>query len=717
MRGSKQVLLLGSIFTLLLLGGGIYWAAHRPTVAPISSTKSTSTDAIPPEIRITVSPSSLQNIQDSLEITVDATDSQGVARVEYRIDNAFAAVNYNAPFSMKLDTSTLVPGTHTVTATAFDRSGNKSSVSEEFIIIARSAGQSTTDVDTSATSHATTSSKSQIVSVSAGGGSSNPLTDSTAPSAPTNLVASDPGTFFVHLTWTASTDNVGVTGYQIWRDGVMIGTTQNTNYDDQQSLPGATYSYRVVAYDAAGNTAASTSVGITLSQASIFNSADIPPASDSGDTGSVEVGTKFTATKDGNVTAVRFYKSIGDTGTHVGDLWANDGTKLASVTFSGESSSGWQTANFSTPVHITAGTTYVISYFAPNGHYTASSHYFDVSHATNSYLTGLASGNNGLYVYSGSPALPINSFHAANYWVDVTFVPDTAATFASTPTCSAYPSFPDVNCTGMIGGDNMTALSGGVVLNDSDQVYSNLKVDGNIVVTGCNVTLRNIEVDAGEPYTGDLTTPDLFAIWLQVPANCTTTIDRVSIITKDAPNNYVTTGIRVSYGGPVNITNTKVIGSQIGILTGPGLLQDNYVELGSTQRGDHNEDILEDGVTNLTLQHNTFLNQNNQTAALALFTEFGPNSNLLIQNNLLAGGGYTVYAGDGVTDNHGNPAPSNNVSFVGNVFWRRYFPDVGAFASGRSYNPAGGGAWTNNRYMNSDGTLTTEQVPQPPLDH
>ena len=70
-----------------------------------------------------------------------------------------------------------------------------------------------------------------------------------------------------------------------------------------------------------------------------------PPASpDSGDTSAVELGLRFTAAKTGYITGVRFFKSTTNTGTHVGSLWTASGTRLATVTFSGESASGWQSA-------------------------------------------------------------------------------------------------------------------------------------------------------------------------------------------------------------------------------------------------------------------------------------------------------------------------------------------------------------------------------------
>jgi hypothetical protein len=71
----------------------------------------------------------------------------------------------------------------------------------------------------------------------------------------------------------------------------------------------------------------------------------------------VELGEKFTTDTAGVISAVRFYKYAQNTGTHVGSLWSSSGTRLATVTFSGESASGWQQATFATPVAVNANTT------------------------------------------------------------------------------------------------------------------------------------------------------------------------------------------------------------------------------------------------------------------------------------------------------------------------------------------------------------------------
>ena len=109
-----------------------------------------------------------------------------------------------------------------------------------------------------------------------------------------------------------------------------------------------------------------------------------------GGTQSVELGTKFRADVSGYVTGIRFYKGATNTGTHIGSLWTSTGTRLAQVTFSNETASGWQQANFATPVAITAGTTYVVSYFAPNGAYSVDLNYFASTAQVNAPLRALA---------------------------------------------------------------------------------------------------------------------------------------------------------------------------------------------------------------------------------------------------------------------------------------------------------------------------------------
>ena len=74
------------------------------------------------------------------------------------------------------------------------------------------------------------------------------------PSSPTGLSATGVTGTSVTLSWTASTDDSWVTGYEVYRDGVKIGTTPGTTIENTKDVePGRTYSYTVKAYDVAGN--------------------------------------------------------------------------------------------------------------------------------------------------------------------------------------------------------------------------------------------------------------------------------------------------------------------------------------------------------------------------------------------------------------------------------------------------------------------------------
>ncbi|MCK5178469.1 MAG: hypothetical protein KAR32_02990, partial [Candidatus Omnitrophica bacterium] len=96
------------------------------------------------------------------------------------------------------------------------------------------------------------------------GGGTPPPTDTEAPNVPTGLNATAGSDVVIDLTWNASTDNVGVTGYRLFRDGVEVGTSATMSYSDTGLIPETTYSYTVTAYDAAANESGqSTSVSET----------------------------------------------------------------------------------------------------------------------------------------------------------------------------------------------------------------------------------------------------------------------------------------------------------------------------------------------------------------------------------------------------------------------------------------------------------------------
>ena len=95
--------------------------------------------------------------------------------------------------------------------------------------------------------------------------------DETPPSIPSGLLAQDVTFAQVGLTWSESTDDVGVAGYEIWRDGASLGTTAGTTFVDTTVQPEKVYGYAVSAFDLAGNTSA------TSATLAVTTPAAIPP--------------------------------------------------------------------------------------------------------------------------------------------------------------------------------------------------------------------------------------------------------------------------------------------------------------------------------------------------------------------------------------------------------------------------------------------------------
>ena len=131
----------------------------------------------------------------------------------------------------------------------------------------------------------------------------------------------------------------------------------------------------------------------------------------------VEVGIQFTSSTPLAIEGIRFFKGTMNTGTHIGNLWSSSGVLLASATFGNESAYGWQAVRFSQPVMIAANTTYVASYYAPNGGYAVDTGFFTGGPFSSPPLTAIT----GVFNYGSSSSFPANTFESSNYWVDVMY--------------------------------------------------------------------------------------------------------------------------------------------------------------------------------------------------------------------------------------------------------------------------------------------------------
>ncbi len=242
--------------------------------------------------------------------------------------------------------------------------------------------------------------------------------------APPSGLAASPGIAQVSLSWNETT---GATSYNVKRSTtsgsgyVLIASgITSTSYTDNNGgsglTNGVTYYYVVSAVNPCGESANSTEVSATPQSSfdgtSIFTT-QLPAGSYTD--GPYELGVKFQSSRDGNILSARYYKVPGETGVHIGRIWSASGTQLATVQFSNETDSGWQTANFDNPVAISANTTYVATVNS-NSMYGATNHALD-SPVTNGPLSTVADGNNGVY---GSPGtFPTLSYENSNYFRDI----------------------------------------------------------------------------------------------------------------------------------------------------------------------------------------------------------------------------------------------------------------------------------------------------------
>ena len=233
-------------------------------------------------------------------------------------------------------------------------------------------------------------------------------------------------------TWSLTSGSLP-SGLTLTSNGAITGTPTATG----------TSSFTVQVRDANNQTATKT-LSITITSAptivTIWPNTTVPGVVDQGADSSVELGVKFKSDVAGRIVGIRFYKGTANTGTHIGNLWTSNGTRLATATFSNETASGWQQVLFATSVTITNNTVYVASYHANNGHYSVDNNYFSGKGVDNPplhALTNTTASGNGVYAYGTSSAFPNQTYSAANYWVDVMFQAG-----SSTPTLTSIAVTP-----------------------------------------------------------------------------------------------------------------------------------------------------------------------------------------------------------------------------------------------------------------------------------
>ncbi len=196
-------------------------------------------DTTDPTAAITA-PADGASVYGPVTVTATASDDTAVTAVDLLVDGSSIGTDSSAPYSF--DWSATAVGSHTLQARAHDAAGNVG--------------------------------LSSVVTVTV-------PPDTTAPSAPGQPASSNVTQTAATVSWPAATDDRGVAGYRVLRDGVQVGQTSSLSFTDTGLTAGTTYSYTVRAYDAADNVSDdSPAVSVTTQPADLVLFSDTWTAAD-----------------------------------------------------------------------------------------------------------------------------------------------------------------------------------------------------------------------------------------------------------------------------------------------------------------------------------------------------------------------------------------------------------------------------------------------------
>ncbi|WP_312182150.1 DUF4082 domain-containing protein [Arthrobacter sp.] len=342
--------------------------------------------------------------------------------------------------------------------------------------------------------------------------------DATAPTAVVTSI--QPGINVANGAPVTVAGTASDTGGQV--AGVEVSTNDGETWHAAEGTSQWSYTYvqhgmdtqtvRVRAIDDSGNfDPTGVSAQLTVNGPYTVFGAQEPETADGGDGSAVEVGMRFTPSAGGFISGIRFYKAEANTGPHTGTLWDAAGTALATVSFTGGTTSGWQQAMLAEPVAVTAGSGYVVSYTAPSGHYaTAPDYWSGRGNAAAPLLVAGGFGAPPAGVYNTVPGrFPADSYRNTNYFVDAVF--DTT----SNAPLSASSQLPADGAAGVALDTRITAVLSKEVLRESVSMVvrdaAGTPVEGSTRYSAASRTaefLPAAELSAGTQHTVELAAVD-----------------------------------------------------------------------------------------------------------------------------------------------------------------------------------------------------------------
>jgi hypothetical protein len=291
-----------------------------------------------------------------------------------------------------------------------------------------------------------------------------------------------------------------------------------------------------------------------------------------------------------------------------------------------------------------------------------------------------------------------------------------------TNTASHRCGFPDTTNTGVPGNASLIEVpnqkargpgwtysnANGLVVTRAGTVINHVKIVGNgIEIKAKNVTIENSVI---------IETGNWWGIGLYHSSNVTIKNCDISSPYATGPNR-LQVGVKDVYGDTrgSRIVDNNIWHTSTAIQVANGVIEGNYIHDYGYSNTSGNDDHLNGisvggGDSNpLLIQDNTILNSYGQTDAIALFQDFGTEANKTVNDNLMAGGGYSIYGGgpnksgggcSTYTNSSGCYGPSSNIVITNNRFSTMYFPVGGQYGPVEAFNRSGpGNVWRNNYWL------------------
>lgn len=227
--------------------------------------------------------------------------------------------------------------------------------------------------------------------------------------------------------------------------------------------------------------------------------------------------------------------------------------------------------------------------------------------------------------------------------------------------------WPDATNTGVP--DGVTLLpSGDIVVTTPGTVISGLDIKGTVYIDADNVTIQNSKI-----------TSNSFSA-VQIKEGSRGVVVQDNEINGVGTNNEGSSGIT----GAGTFLRNNIYNVENGLNIGPGsgtLIEGNYIHDLKASGSPHYDGIqIDGGQSDTIVRHNTVINDYTQTAAVMIDNYFGPVTNILVTDNLLVGGGYTIYS-----DGQFNGGPMTGVEITNNRVGGGYWGDLNANSTSPVY--------------------------------